>query len=838
MIAPYWLGVIPLLLGSFLPGYLLSVTWGKEWADGLDFWGCLFVPLLSGLILNSWLLLFLAELEAFSLPAILVGWIAICAPLAWMGRHRWREHAFPRPKWSWPAILLLVLLVLAGVLFAHPAESFLVLDDSGIYVLGGIHLAKTGSLFATDSILASFSPQIAKELLFTGPATANWTRLWGQFFVWNWNRPWVSFGLLHMQRLWCALFTLFLGTYGGLWVAPTFGLVATIGVYLLGRRLFSRGVGLLGAMLLTLNFVQIWHARYPLSEMLAQALAMGGFYLLALGAQKRHVWLNVLAGLCLGGLFLVRVDAILFGIVLLGLVLYWRLSGQWRKDRAAFGLALGFALAYATLHNVAWGWAYFTSLWQTTGSPALTKILLIGSWCLVGIVWIVTFKPRLGTALSAWLSAHMHQATVLIAAVLVILSALGLASSRSSWTGHGIIWLAQYWTPLGLCLAAGGLSLAFFRRPTQLVLPFLVTALVYFVLFSLFPFVNPVQPWAMRRFVPIVMPALALLTAYAITMLPALPFQLQRLVQALAVFALVITFVRTDQPFLSYAEYEGMGKQIQEFAEQFEDGAVILFDQGNSSLFISQPLAYIYNLNTFVLQKPSPDSSIINSLLKDWQQHNTPVYLVLSGGALDWHPPEWAFIPDGTFSLHITRIRRSPSQPPTDIEHMNPVLDIYRVVPSAVGGQGIKPTTRVLDMEAGEYPYTAGGFYGFETTAEGLTYRWTSGLARVQLPHPDGTAPLLHLRVAGGRPDGVEDAHLSILVGGAAVAQAHLLSGFTFQTLEITLPPNLVDTEANSITIELQSNTWVPAASGHSGDLRELGIVVDWIGWQPGEVSQ
>jgi len=235
--ALYWLRVVPLLLGCFVPGFLLTITWPKVWAEGLDAAERVLVSLLAGLILVSWFLLFLAQLQVFSLIAVVAGWAAICTALGWIGRHKWQGCSL-KLGWSWQAVLLTAILILAAVLFARPAESFLVLDDAGIYTLGGIQLAETGKLFATDPALAALSPEAARELLFTGPIIAQWSRLWGQFFVWNWNRPWVSFGLLHMQRLWVGLFTLFLGRYGGLWVAPTFGVIAALGLYALGRRLF------------------------------------------------------------------------------------------------------------------------------------------------------------------------------------------------------------------------------------------------------------------------------------------------------------------------------------------------------------------------------------------------------------------------------------------------------------------------------------------------------------------------------------------------------------------------------------------------------------------------
>jgi len=379
-----------------------------------------------------------------------------------------------------------------------------------------------------------------------------------------------------------------------------------------------------------------------------------------------------------------------------------------------------------------------------------------------------------------------------------------------------------------MCLAAGGLALILWRRRTKWALPVLAAGLVYLALFSLNPMVNSVQPWAMRRFVPTVLPILALLTGYTLDTLPTVRWQAQRVAQVLLLAALAVLFLRTDLPFLTYTEYEGMEEQIQRLAERFEENAVILFDQGNPGLYVAQPLTYLHHLNTFVLQRSRPDSSIITPWIKSWQERGIPVYLVLSGDVLDWHPTEWAFAANGTFDLNISRIQRSVSQIPQTIESIQHSLDIYQVLPSQ-GSQETQPLPNRLDMGAGEYPYLGGGFYGYESTAEGLTYRWTEGLASIQLPRPETVNTTLRLQVAGGRPSGAPEAYLSILVNGTAIASEYLPSGFTFQTLEFSLPSELLETDSQAITVELQSNTWAPLASGYGADSRELGVVVDWI---------
>jgi hypothetical protein len=146
-------------------------------------------------------------------------------------------------------------------------------------------------------------------------------------------------------------------------------------------------------------------------------------------------------------------------------------------------------------------------------------------------------------------------------------------------------------------------------------------------------------------------------------------------------------------------------------------------------------------------------------------------------------------------------------------------------------------------MGTGELPYVAGGFYGLEKAADGLSYRWTDGAARVRMPVPAAGMALLRLRVAGGRPAGVDPAHLSIVVNGTPLAEELLPEGFAFQTLEVSVPQTILQANQAEALIELRSNTWTPAseagasAGGSSTDPRALGIVVDWIEWEPHEAT-
>jgi len=828
MIDLHWFRLLAIPLLGFIPGYLAFVVLRNDKEPPLDFSETLYLSVFTSVVLTSWIGLVLAELGFFTLPALLLILLAFCVALAWRAWARGCSWTLPSPRPSVQAALLVGILLVAGWLYARPAEAFLVLDDSGVYVLSGVHLAETGELFIHDPVLADLPPDVASEVLFSGPLWADWTRFWGPFFIWNWGRDLVLFGFLHLPRLWAGLFALLAGLKAAVWATPALGLLGTAGVYFLGRRILGVRVGLVATGLLALNFVQIWYSRYPLSDMPMQTLLIGSLYLLALYMESPSLFLGLFGGLSLAALSLARLDAVLIAAVVGALFLYWRLSGNWqtcpepsrRKGFVVFLGSLSLALAYATLHNVLFAWRYLFSMLHIL-TPFWARVVAFGGLVLIAAtVWALT-QPKAVSSVLSRLAIHRR---MLVLLGLVAL-AFYLAFIAHAWQWM-LRWLAQYWTWPGLFIALGGLTLILARKPRYHIWPFLALTLTYGVVFILSPYVNPVQPWAMRRLVPLVMPALALFTAHAILSLPKLHMHLERAVQAVAIGGLLFAFLQVDWPFLRHVEYQGALDQLAQLASRFEPEALILFDNGDPGQHLTQPLAYLFHRQVFVLQRERPNATFLHRLIEATNAQGKPMYLVLSSDTLEWHPQDIRFEPLGDFIFQVPLAERSTQHMPQRVTTLSYRLDLYRIVPT-VGAVSPPPVTTV-EMGPGEYPYLRGGFYGWETMTDDTTFRWTNGTGRVVLSRPSMKDLRLNLRVASGRPPQVQPSQLSVWVNGVPIGERTLAYGYTFETWDLTVPQDYVSA-TSMVEVELRSDTWVPQAIGYNDDPRTLGIMVDWI---------
>ena len=158
---------LPIIL--LLPGYLTLhlPVWGEESGLQRALGQCLFLSLLTSVLIAGFLGLVLAQAGLFSLVSLLLAlgaYLACClafitakgadSPFSVTSIHVGREEA-----------MIMLLHCLSLVLYAKPAEYILGWLDAGWYVNTGVHIAKTGSLTGENQILSSLPPA-AKPLFY------------------------------------------------------------------------------------------------------------------------------------------------------------------------------------------------------------------------------------------------------------------------------------------------------------------------------------------------------------------------------------------------------------------------------------------------------------------------------------------------------------------------------------------------------------------------------------------------------------------------------------------------------------------------------------------------
>jgi hypothetical protein len=439
----------------------------------------------------------------------------------------WRVR--PRPAaGARPAVLPAVAaLAVAGGLLASSAafrsEHLLVDRDPGVYVDSGRSIARTHEL----------RPQVDR-----GPFDHEDLTFRSTGFAESRGRV-VPLFLHHLPVLLAVGWSIG-GDTGMLLVPAVLGALGLLGVYLAGSALVGPRAALLPLLLLTLAPLQSWFSRDAYSELGVQLAVWTGAWLLIDALRARAPARALLAGALIGSTLLTRVDALVV-VVALPLVaasehVRTTRTGDRRGRTTVWAFALGFAAAIAAS---AWAVEALSRGYRRALGDDYDRLrLALVATTIAGLVGIVAARAAPGVAaalarkrpVAVGTAAAFGGAAVWALAVRPALSdapyvpagriprgELRQAVVRDEWA-HSLQWFAWYLGLLTVVLAVGGLAAVTLRalrgdRAAKVVAAIVVPVTVFYVAR---PSITPDQLWAMRRYVPVALPGVAVGAAYAV----------------------------------------------------------------------------------------------------------------------------------------------------------------------------------------------------------------------------------------------------------------------------------------------------------------------------------
>src|SRR4029453_5526587 len=435
---------------------------------------------------------------------------------------------------------------------ARPTEYLVGGRDPGVYVAAMGTIARTGGIAFTDPAVLSI-PREDTALFYRNPDAPDFT--WARFAGFPLESP-------RSGRVFPEFFHLFpavgaslfqsMGVKGALATPPVFGVLGTLGAFFVLRRLFGDAAALLGGLLLGTNVVQVWFARYPVSEPVSQFLLFLGLLAFALWEARGTAAFGVIAGFAWGLTFLWRIDSVRLLLPLGLYVLVRRAHGDLPVRRAVpLLLPLVLLLAHAGVHaaffsrkyllNVAnrpywsqptWVWAALALLLVALAAlvhakgPTVVRLLEahgegLRAWVAGALTVLALYAYFLRPLLSAWAGADGNDParTTGWAGLQALLRTLGF-HRLAAHDAQALVRLGWFVTPLALVLALLGLLLVLREWKGRDLLP--VGLLLSSALFYLYKIrVYNDYYFALRRYVPVVLPLLLGLAAYALTLLTA-----------------------------------------------------------------------------------------------------------------------------------------------------------------------------------------------------------------------------------------------------------------------------------------------------------------------------
>jgi len=754
------------------------------------------IPALSVLVL-SFAGIVLAELGVFEYSLAVIVVLAVAAGLSLTARSARMTIEWPS-GWRVQCAFLAALVIVMGLLYFRPHEYVFGGWDPSVYVNTGASIERTGGILYKDEAFASVPPETQRAFVHRRQGIDQ--RFPGMLIA-DPERGLITPQFHHLYPTWLAVFRRAGGDTAMLYAAPLFGLISVLVLFALCRRFLPTGAAFAAAILFALNVAQVWQARFPTSEMLAQLCILTMLYLLLLYFETGSIVAAVLSALALDMALQTRFDSLLL-VPMLAVVVYARNLRAWQRRDWILVVGGAVALAHVVLHSL------FISFLYRPGLPLLKQHLTV----VVAVVAVlVVVAVVLFAAFRRWPERLTRFATgpvvrgVVIALILVgaffayfVRPMLGAGSADTqNFVAFG--WLL---TPVGLALAVAGACLLVGRARTSGELALLVVGLVVTVVYVKSALIEDFFMWRVRRFVPVVIPMLCLFAGYGLSMMTA-PLKRWRPVACGAV-ALVLVGVPMAQhrAILTTRDYAGAVKFVDEVAEQLDPDGVYICNH----YWLAMPLRMQHGFETYAVSDPTPGKWMLARQSAEEQiAHGRRVYFVDEDRPHIF--PGVACVPATPFSFVSRRLEHSKGRLPTATEPVRLDAVVYELVPlddapddtanvdltwefepgSCLAGDGFQrgdiKKIKIVETSDGERldptPDTPADEISYE-------YAWLTGRrSALWIPHDPARAYTAELRVS---THGVEH---GTRVGIGDHVLATLEPGQPFHTVVVEIPPGI-----------------------------------------------
>lgn len=806
----------------FIPGYVTLTSFLRKKPP------VFFLHVLLSILITSITGLTLAIFGCFSLWLLTLLLAVYSLLVIVVRRPQFRSDAFPSIKISRGTILLGVIFAAGIFLFFQPFEYILGGWDPGVYVNTGVNIAKTGSICIRDEFLKTLAPDDQKVFYHI---RHDMLQKYPGFIVTDPEEGLIAPYFYHLYPVWIAIFYSLFGTKFCLFVNPVFAILSVFGVYLVGRELFNEKVGLLSAFLLTINIAQMWQARFPTTEILTQFLIFGGIYSLALFTKGKGNFFGIVSALCFGEALLARITVILLLPPIL-IFFYCRAFEKFRR-RDLFFIVPFFVMIFSIL------------LYDLTVARVPTKFLL-GNFqfilvhrnaflTITGLVLIVLavakfYSSRIIKPISSFLVNPAFRKFVM--GFILLLGVYGYFIRPNVIRGSdaaNLVELGWFLSPVGLLLGMVGILWLTYRALSHDRLLFYLIVLTVSIFFLHNKMVHPTYMWAVRRFVPVIIPGITILASFAIfSVLPVFGKTGKILAIAGACYLALFPAI-SGRHIIRHRDYPSAVDFCDRLGSMFADTDILVCD----GYWLATPLQYIYGKSTLQISDQGASGAIrkckrAEELMLGWLEDGKDVFYITDKKEVFPRFLNFTLINEKKLDTHLLeRTGRYPKR----IRKFDPIVRVFKV-DRAGECEAEKPFDCTVDIGFNAFGLI-GGFYKAEKyrSPEGWgTFRWTKESSEVAIPWPGGCdKPVeLVLRMNPCRPESVARANVKIFLDDRFLKSFELTDNFN-ECKMLVQSRSMRKHPGNRTVLRVVCNAWNPKLSGISGDTRDLGVQLDWI---------
>lgn len=742
-------------------------------------------------------LLMLVAVRAYSPEAVgAIGWLGVGSVLAWRLQFGGPAHGLRWPAGrlrAWDLVLAGGLILAAVLTFGFPGEFVIGGRDENSYTLHAIWIAEHRRL----------------DIPYPWPGELH-SMFYDAFLRWSGTfrtEPTMTPAFGHVFPVWLAQAMTTFGYEGMLRLNGVFSLISTLVIYGLCRSVISTPFAVAVALMLAFNPASLWISRTPLTEVLTQMLLWAALWLILI-ALRRHVLLPArLAGFMLGVAVLVRIDMLLT----LPLMVLAHLATRLVEDDRPSSAPVWYAFYSTALPSIVLACGYYLAFSRPYVFELMPQLAQIAALMAVAVILLFAgtrrqVRERLRpVAVSRMFILCVGLALVCLAVYAWFIrpidepfrvfgdSQVGLAGKRT-FAEESLRDLAAYLSvPVVIAGMAGWFATLWSatRSRSDSWMPVLLVSAGFSFLYLWSPSVTPDHFWAIRRFVPAVIPAFVVLTSVGGWLaLRGRP----RGWSGAACLAALLLFggfaYQAFRPFVFEAEHNGYRMQLAALAAQLPEEELVLALNGERWW---KPLYVAFNRRVINVSLASSEGVFAT---RSWVSHelnggNEPIVIGV-GNELPIPGLRYERIHAATLVRDFHDGSRRPL--PEGMTSDKVDITVFRIL-----GVDESYTYADTDLHVGlRWGLVRTGFHDPEVF-QGDGVAWTDGHGKISVPVRGDPPRSLSLSVLDSAVAGAE---LTIAVNGFELFRGPVPS----DGLRTMLPLDAVPVESN-IVIELTSDS-------------------------------
>ena len=478
-------------------------------------------------------------------------------------------------------IVIITFITLFNVLFYHDMPRGR--DDMG-YIAASAKIVETGSLSFDDPLTYPYHP---------------FRNLEGDTFT---SR------FLPGYSTYLAIFFILFGAQSIFWANALLIFPSLLIIYFIGKELSNRKVGLISVLLMATFYTSFWFPRRTVSENLLMFLLLFGSWLTIYAFKKKKSGYLFLALPIFSFSILVRGEAIGYLVTFL-LVLCFGLIKFKKEIKSNLQFIIpGSILFFTNLYLFkSYGDLYGTgyidyiienasnALWFIWGLNYLTLFFILLAVIILFIIYYL-YKNQFFIIKESKVNKFRNVIVLLFFLLFVIYEIFALyklgGSEYVKWNffdnQYVFFSFIKYYLIIYVGIFLYGVYKKYYSKTLYIIIFILSPALIFFKS----PHIAPDHPWFMRRFYPVVIPLIIILSSIVLEKI----FKDKKKIYTV-VLILTIVNLSISVPIIAFKENQGVGNQLEDLSNDFSQTDLILMEPGWQWQQWGYALHYIYDMN-------------------------------------------------------------------------------------------------------------------------------------------------------------------------------------------------------------------------------------------------